>query len=123
VDPAAGLLHYELQRLLPGRVRLNGHPRLWLAGTLNVSIDGVHGRALLAALPEPAAATRSACHECVDAPSEVLLAMGLPAERANAAIRLSLGRWTSEHELRWAARLIAQQATRRLAGAPIGTGS
>jgi cysteine desulfurase len=105
---ARDLLHRELERLLPGRVHLNGHPDLRLPGTLNVSIDHVHGRALLAALPEIAAATGSACHEGVDAPSEVLLAMGLPPERANAALRLSLGRWTTEDELRRAAELIAR---------------
>lgn len=109
------LLHDRLERLLPGRVHLNGHPSLRLPGTLNVSIDGVRGRALLAGLPEIAAATGSACHEGVDAPSAVLLAMGLPAERANAAVRLSLGRWTAEDELERAARLISRHVTRRRA--------
>lgn len=108
-------LHRELERLLPGRVHLNGHPIERLPGTLNVSVDGVRGRALLAALPEIAAATGSACHEGVDAPSDVLLAMGLPGERANAALRLSLGRWTTEDELRRAAQLISQQVTTDLA--------
>ncbi|MET0187788.1 MAG: cysteine desulfurase family protein [Pseudonocardia sediminis] len=103
------LLHRELERLLPGRVLLNGHPGHRLPGTLNVSIDGVaSSRALLAGLPGIAAATGSACHEGVDAPSEVLLAMGLSPERANAALRLSLGRWTTADELRAAARLIAE---------------
>jgi cysteine desulfurase len=111
------LMHRELERLLPGRVHLNGHPDLRLPGTLNVSIDHIRGRALLAALPEIAAATGSACHEGVDAPSEVLLAMGLPPERANAALRLSLGRWTTEDELRRAAELIARQVDRAPASA------
>jgi cysteine desulfurase len=93
-------------------VHLNGHPDLRLPGTLNLSIEHVRSRALLAALPEIAAATGSACHEGVDAPSEVLLAMGLPPERANAALRLSLGRWTTEDELRRAAELIARQVDR-----------
>jgi cysteine desulfurase len=66
---------------------------------------------LLAELPEIAAATGSACHEGVDSPSEVLLAMGISAERANAALRLSLGLWTTEEELRRAAHLIAQRVT------------
>jgi cysteine desulfurase len=108
-------LHHELERLLPGRVRLNGHPSLRLPGTLNISVDGVRGRALLAALPEIAAATGSACHEGVDAPSEVLLAMGLSGERANAALRLSLGRWTTQGELEVAAQLISRQVTAGLA--------
>jgi cysteine desulfurase len=105
------LLHRELERLLPDQIHLNGHPDQRLPGTLNVSIEGIRGRALLAELPEIAAATGSACHEGVDSPSEVLLAMGISAERANAALRLSLGRWTTEEELRRAAHLIAQHVT------------
>jgi cysteine desulfurase len=104
------LLHEELDRQLSGRVHLNGHPSDRLPGTLNVSIDGVRGRALLAALPEIAASTGSACHEGVDSPSEVLLAMGLPAERASAALRLTLGRWTTEREVERAAQLISKHA-------------
>jgi cysteine desulfurase len=112
------LLHRELERLLPGRVHLNGHPTQRLPGTLNVSIDGIRGRALLAALPEIAASTGSACHEGVDTPSEVLLAMGLPAERAGAALRLSLGRWTTGDDVHRAARLISQQVTAPMASTP-----
>ncbi|MEU7898098.1 cysteine desulfurase family protein [Nonomuraea sp. NPDC049152] len=109
------LLQAELEAGLPGRVRLNGHPAERLPGTLNVSIDGISGRALLAAVPEIAAATGSACHEGVDAPSPVLLAMGLPPERAVAALRLSLGRWSTEQEVRQAALLIARAAVRSTA--------
>ncbi|GGO74866.1 cysteine desulfurase family protein [Nonomuraea cavernae] len=105
------LLHGELRRLLPGRVHLNGHPVERLPGTLNVSIDGIDGRGLLAAVPEIAAATGSACHEGVPEPSPVLLAMGLSAERADGALRLSLGRWSTEAEARRAAELIAHAAT------------
>jgi cysteine desulfurase len=112
------LLHGELERLLPGRVHLNGHPTQRLPGTLNVSIDGIRGRALLAALPEIAASTGSACHEGVDTPSEVLLAMGLPADRAGAALRLSLGRWTTGDDVRRAAHLISQQVTAPMASTP-----
>jgi cysteine desulfurase len=112
------LLHDQLERLLPGRILLNGHPHLRLPGTLNVSIDGIRGRALLAALPDLAASTGSACHEGVDTPSEVLLAMGLPTARANAALRLSLGRWTTSADVQRAAQLISRQATARLTPTP-----
>ncbi|WP_433381202.1 cysteine desulfurase family protein [Streptosporangium sp. CA-115845] len=105
------LLHAELEAALPGRILLNGHPAERLPSTLNVSIDGISGRSLLATIPELAAATGSACHEGVDAPSPVLLAMDLPAERAIAALRLSLGRWSTEQELRQAVLLIAKAVT------------
>ncbi|MCG5220013.1 cysteine desulfurase family protein [Streptosporangium sp. KLBMP 9127] len=105
------LLHRELERLLPGRVRLHGHPVRRLPGTLNVGIDGILGRRLLAAVGEIAAATGSACHEGADSPSAVLTAMGLPAERALSALRLSLGRWTTTQDVRRAAGLIARAVT------------
>ncbi|MFI6316383.1 aminotransferase class V-fold PLP-dependent enzyme [Nonomuraea sp. NPDC050556] len=105
------LLQHELERLLPGRVHLNGHPTDRLPGTLNVSIDGIRGRDLLAAVPEIAASTGSACHEGADTPSAVLSAMGVPPERALGALRLTLGRSTTEHEIRRAAKLLAERLT------------
>lgn len=92
-------LHERLEAALPGAVHLNGHPFERLPNTLNVSIDGVTSRQLLAATPEIAASTGSACHEGRDEPSEILLAMGLPAERALAAVRLTLGRWTTAEDV------------------------
>ena len=62
--------------------------------------------------PEIAAATGSACHEGVDEPSPVLSAMGQPPERALAALRLSLGRWTTASEVEQAAQLIAAGVAR-----------
>src|SRR5579885_1545060 len=44
-------LHALLERALPGRVHLNGHPSERLPNTLNVSIDGIIGENLLAATP------------------------------------------------------------------------
>lgn len=96
-------LHDLLATRLPGRVHLNGHPEHRLLNTLNVSIDGTRGPSLLAAVREIAASTGSACHEGIDQPSPVLTAMGLPIERAMSAIRLSLGRWTTDTDVHDAA--------------------
>ena len=76
-------------------MNLNGHPELRLPGTLNVSITGVRGDQLLAAIPAVAAATGSACHAGSTEPSPVLLAMGYDNDRAASALRLTLGRWTT----------------------------
>jgi len=108
------LLHRRLDELLPGRVRLNGHPEGRLPGTLNVSIEGACGHELLAATPAIAAATGSACHEGSPEPSPVLLAMGYDEDRALSALRLSLGRWTTAADVEAAAMAIAETA-RRLA--------
>ncbi|WP_372662167.1 cysteine desulfurase family protein [Amycolatopsis kentuckyensis] len=101
-------LHRRLAAALPGRVRLNG-PEAGvqrLPNTLNVSIDGARGHDVLAAAPEIAASTGSACHSGVHTPSPVLTAMGFDADRALAAIRLSLGRWSTAADVDTAVRAI-----------------
>ena len=81
------------------RVVLNGHPTERLPNTLNVSFLGRDGREILAAMPEVAASTGSACHSGGTEPSPVLAAMGVPREVGAGAIRLSLGRMTTHEEL------------------------
>jgi cysteine desulfurase len=95
-------LQHLLEAGLPGRVHLNGHPVERLPNTLNVSIDGVAGEEVLAATSAIASSTGSACHEGSTEPSAVLTAMGLARERALGALRLTLGRWSSEEEVRQA---------------------
>jgi cysteine desulfurase len=92
-------LHHELSRRLPDRVHLNGHPDRRLPHTLNISIDGINSDGLLAGLPELAASTGSACHSADPESSPVLQAMGLAPDCALGAIRLSLGRWTTDLEV------------------------
>jgi cysteine desulfurase len=104
------LLDARLDELLPGRSHLNGHPTERLPNTLNVGIEGVRSDDLLAAAPLVAASTGSACHAGGHEPSPVLLAMGVPAERALSALRLSLGRWTSQAEVEEAALHLAERA-------------
>lgn len=103
-------LHAELARRLPGRVHLHGHPVLRLPNTLNVGIDGVAGADLLAATPSVAASTGSACHSSDDGPSTGLLALGLDPAQAASALRLSVGRWTTEDDVLTAARALAASA-------------
>lgn len=98
-----------LDGLGDGRVKLNGHPEKRLPNTLNVSIKGTIGENLLARMPEIAASTGSACHAGSTKPSAVLLAMGLSKEEASGALRLSLGRWSTQREIDEAARLIVSQ--------------
>jgi cysteine desulfurase len=103
-------LHHTLDTTLPGAVRLNGHPNRRLPSTLNISITGVIGNDLLAAVPRLAASTGSACHSDTTEPSPVLTAMGLDRDRALGAIRLSLGRRTTTTDVDEAANLLAQRA-------------
>ncbi|MFF3362062.1 cysteine desulfurase family protein [Streptomyces misionensis] len=98
---------------LPGRVRLNGPAKNRLPNTVNVSIDGVLGPELLAAAPEIAASTGSACHSGDHTPSPVLTAMGLDPVRALGALRLSLGRWTTPDDIETAATALVRAAARQ----------
>jgi cysteine desulfurase len=82
---------------------------------LNISISGTTGEALLTTVPEIAASTGSACHSGHTEPSPVLTAMGLPADRALAALWLSLGRWTTAVQIDHAVTPIVHAATRTAA--------
>jgi cysteine desulfurase len=92
-------LWLQVRDLCGDRVVLNGHPTERLPNTLNVSLLGRDGREVLAAMPEVAASTGSACHSGGTEPSPVLAAMGVPREAGAGAIRLSLGRTTTREEL------------------------
>ena len=82
-----------------GEVELNGHPERNVAGILNVSFAGIAAEALLAALPEIAVATGSACTSAGNEPSHVLRAMGRDEFQARGAVRFSLGRFTTVEEI------------------------
>ena len=113
-------LHGRLSTRLAGRVLLNGPIDARLPNTLNVSLLGTTGHALLAAVPDIAASTGSACHSGNHEPSPVLTAMGLDTDRSLSALRLSLGRWSTRAEVDRAAELIvaAAQAQPRRPGVP-----
>src|SRR6267154_6873785 len=85
----------QLAQAIPD-LALNGNADNRLPNTLNVRFPRVSGDSHLAATPEVAASTGSACHEGGESASAVLLAMGIPAEAALGSIRLTLGRATSE---------------------------
>ena len=79
----------------------NGDPIHRLANTLNASFIGVDSETMLMALDLEGicASSGSACMVGSVRASHVLLAMGLPIERARSAIRFSLGKWTTAEEI------------------------
>ncbi|WND33523.1 cysteine desulfurase family protein [Streptomyces sp. BB1-1-1] len=113
-------LHQRLTAALPGRVHLNGPERGRLPNTLNISVDGALGHELLASAPEIAASTGSACHTGTHTPSPVLTAMGVSTERALGALRLSLGRWTTEGDIDVAATALVRVAAANQQDPPTG---
>jgi len=101
-------LEHELEMRLPGRVELNGARSPRLPQTLNVSIHGVEGHVVLESCAAVAASTGSACHSGDYEPSPVLSAMGLSRERGLSALRLTLGRWTTESDVTASAEALAR---------------
>jgi cysteine desulfurase len=104
-------LHQQIVTGLPGRVHLNGPVSGRLPNTLNISIDRTRGHDILAAAPELAASTGSACHSGNHTPSPVLTAIGIAPTRALAALRLSLGRWSTPDDIHIAAAAITTAAS------------
>jgi cysteine desulfurase len=81
-------------------IHLNGHPTHRLASTLNLSVEGVNGAALLLGLqPIAAVSSGSACSSAKSAPSHVLRALGRSDELAYASLRFGVGRFNTEAEI------------------------
>jgi cysteine desulfurase len=107
-------LHDGLAARLPG-VALNGDPERRVAGNLNLSFEGVEAEKLLARLDDVALSSGSACTSASVEPSYVLRALGLPDARANASLRIGLGRFTTAADVDYAVGRIAEgvEALRR----------
>lgn len=90
--------------------KLNGENAPRLANTLNVSLLGVDSEMLLIALDLKGvcASSGSACMVGSVSASHVLLAMGLPMERARSAVRLSLGKHTTAEEIAATGKIIGE---------------
>ena len=96
-------------------VALNGDAERRVPGNLNLSFEGVEAEKLLAWLDDVALSSGSACTSASVEPSYVLRALGLPDARANASLRIGLGRFTTAAEVDYAVGRIAEgvEALRR----------
>lgn len=88
-----------LKQAFGDSVVLNGHPERRLPNALNVSFVERVGAEILAAMPEVAASTGSACHSGRLELSPVLEAMGVEPRVGMGAVRFSLGRTTTADEV------------------------
>lgn len=100
---------------------LNGHPSRRLPNNVNVSIEYVEGESLLLSLDMEgiACSTGSACTSSSLEPSHVLMAIGLPHEKAHASLRFTLGRHTRENDIDHVIRTLSGIVTRLRAMSPL----
>jgi cysteine desulfurase len=99
-----GALRDRLENALLERIPragVNGSRSRRTPNTANLYFDGIDGEALVIALDLAgfAVSTGAACSSGAIAPSHVLMAMGLSAERARASMRFSLGRSNTEEQV------------------------
>ncbi len=95
---------------VPGTV-MNGDEHLRLPGNLNVAFADIDGETLLLALDDVAVSSGSACTSASVEPSYVLRALGVPDELAHASLRFTVGRFTTEEEIDYAARRVIDVVT------------
>lgn len=108
------LLIERLCAEIPG-LAVTGAGTSRLPNTVHVRFPGVLGRLVLAEAGHIAASTGSACHAGIDHPSPVLQAMGIAPIDALGAVRLSLGRGTTEEDIHEAVDVLSS-ACRKAAG-------
>ncbi|MBI2165330.1 MAG: cysteine desulfurase [Chloroflexi bacterium] len=89
-----------IQELVP-RAYLNGHPTLRLPSNVSFSFQAVEGETILLGLDMAGicASSGSACSTASLEPSHVMLALGQTADLARSALRLTVGRDTTEEDV------------------------
>ena len=93
-------LETGIRKLIPNAI-LNGHPKLRLPNTLNMTLPELRGESLVIALDQKgiALSSGSACKSGSPEPTHVLLAMGKSQEEAHCALRFSLSSFTTEKDI------------------------
>ncbi|HEV8110291.1 MAG TPA: IscS subfamily cysteine desulfurase [Burkholderiales bacterium] len=90
-------------------VYVNGDLERRIPHNLNVSFNFVEGESLVMAVKDIAVSSGSACTSASLEPSYVLRALGRNDELAHSSIRITLGRFTTEEEVNYAAALIRRK--------------
>ena len=84
-------------------IYVNGSLEHRIPGNLNVSFNYVEGESLIMSLSDLAVSSGSACTSASLEPSYVLRALGLNDELAHSSLRFSIGRFTTEEDVDYAA--------------------
>ena len=93
-------LESGIRKLVPDAI-LNGHQKLRLPNTLNMTLPELRGESLVIAMDQKgiALSSGSACKSGSPEPTHVLLAMGKSQEEAHCALRFSLSCFTTEQDI------------------------
>jgi cysteine desulfurase len=91
----------NISKLIPNTV-INGSLEKRLPNNVNFSFDGLEGEALLVLLDQKgfSVSTGSACSSKNLESSHILSALGVPKEKASAAIRITLGKYSTDEEVK-----------------------
>ncbi|HLC82622.1 MAG TPA: aminotransferase class V-fold PLP-dependent enzyme, partial [Bacteroidia bacterium] len=103
-DDAARIskLRTRLEQLLCElpNIFINGSTKHRLFNTTNICFQGIRSETIIKKIPNIAVAMGSACTSAVAEPSHVLKAMGLNDEDSYSSIRFSLGKYTTDEEIK-----------------------
>ena len=101
-------LQVELLESIPDLV-INGDIGSRLAGNLHISIPNIPNKAIIARIRHKLAiSTGSACTSGAEAPSHVLQAINLPTSLQEGALRISVGKFTTNDEIDRAAIILTE---------------
>jgi cysteine desulfurase len=109
-EKAIARLRDDLQTLLQTQIPdliINGDRENRLAGNLHISIPGIPNSAIIARIRDRLAiSTGSACSSGIEAPSHVLRSLQLSSEAIEGALRIGLGKFTTQAECDRAAEIL-----------------
>ena len=100
-------------------IYLNGDLDQRIPGNLNISFNFVEGESLIMAIKDIAVSSGSACTSASLEPSYVLRALGREDELAHSSIRMTIGKYTSEDEIKHTVELLKNAVTKLRSLSPL----
>ena len=98
---------------------INGSETDRVPGNINLSFAYVEGESLMMGIKNLAVSSGSACTSASLEPSYVLKALGVSEELAHTSLRIGIGRYTSEKDVRDAVKVIVNEVNRLRSLSPL----
>ena len=98
---------------------INGSETDRIPGNINLSFAYVEGESLMMGIKNLAVSSGSACTSASLEPSYVLKALGVSEELAHTSLRIGIGRYTSEKDVRDAVKVIVNEVKRLRSLSPL----